>query len=108
MRSNCESSLTRGAAARTSLRSSSFSGPELTPILINLGRHTSRVAAIQRFANSAAVSLHRLRSKTDAAYFFEAAFLAAHRFFRAATMLALPSALSTRFLFAGFALGALG
>ncbi len=53
----------------------------------------------------------RLRSRAAApearSYFFSAAFFAAHRFFCAAMMLALPSALNTRF-FAGFALRAFG
>ena len=38
-----------------------------------------------------------------AGYFFAAAFFAAQRFFKAATIAALPAALSTRFFLAGFA-----
>ena len=36
-------------------------------------------------------------------YFFAAAFFAAQRFFKAATIAALPAALSTRFFLTGFA-----
>jgi hypothetical protein len=38
-----------------------------------------------------------------AGYFFAAAFFAAQRFFKAATIAALPAALSTRFFLTGFA-----